>query len=200
MISLAASHGVFTEHENGSLLFAFHRRNIQAAVPLMSVIFILSLLPGKITPGSWNPLRVVQAFLISLIFSLLIGTRARSCSGKFWKFAVSELSTRNEWFPLLPTGLSSRAFHSSLWPLLFVAFISSLLAVFRLWKFVLRGTFHPSKNTCNLRSFYVDEKTMKTNGESETKRRERELALDLAEKVCKKKKIKFPSKVKLSCS
>lgn len=40
---------------------------------------------------------------------------------------------------------------------------------------------------------------MKTNGESETKRRERELALDLAEKVCKKK-IKFPSKVKLSCS
>lgn len=72
---------------------------------------------GKDYTASLKPLRVGQAFLISLIFSLLIGTRARSCSVKFCKFAgVAELSTWNKWAPLV-----------SRWPVGYLRVLSILL-------------------------------------------------------------------------
>lgn len=77
--------------------------------------------------GSSKPLRVGQVFLISLIFSLLIGTRSVELKipENFASFHPVNCLLETSGFHELSNGLSS-AFLS------FFSFISSLLAVFRL--------------------------------------------------------------------
>lgn len=85
-------------------------------MPLMSAIFILSLLPRKITGRSSKPLRVGQVFLISLIFSLLIGTRSVELKipENSASFHPLNCLLETSGFHGLSNGLSSRSSHSSL--------------------------------------------------------------------------------------